>query len=216
MSSSRPAQLRAAAALAALGLLSLTACGQETAHSAPAKAAATTNASSKAAADNAPSVKTSRPADPVAPPTRKPVIRGGKAAHPSLSAAPVSFTQRASYADGVALQVTSIKHGAVSGQGPGVLSGQATSSLTVSLTNGSRKPVNLNQVVVTADYGRPARTASPIYDQGARDFSGTVAAGKTATAVYVFAIPSTQLSHVIVNVDFDGSHHAATFTGSVK
>jgi hypothetical protein len=220
MSSSRPAHLRAAAALAALGLLSLTACGQETAYSAPAKAAATANAtstaSSKAAADSAPAVKVSRPADPLAPTTYKPVIRGGKAAHPSLTAAAVSFTQRAAYSDGVALRVTSIKHGAVSGQGPGVLSGQTTSSLTVTLTNGSKLALDLNQVVVTADYGRPARLASPIYDEGARDFSGTVAAGKSATAVYVFAIPSSQRSDVTVNVDFDGSHHAATFTGSVK
>ena len=144
------------------------------------------------------------------------MVRGGKAAHPSLTAAAVSFAQRAAYSDGVALRVTSIKHGAVSGQGPGVLSGQTTSSLTVTLTNGSKQPVDLNQVVVTADYGRPARIASPIYDEGARDFSGTVATGKTATAVYVFAIPSSQLSDVTVNVDFDGSHHAATFTGSVK
>ena len=126
MSSSRPAHLRAAAALAALGLLSLTACGQATAYSAPAEAAATSNASSaatsKAATDSAPAREVSRPADPSAPPTRKPVIRGGKAAHPSLTAAPVSFAKRAAYSDGVALQVTSIAHGTVSGQGPGVLS----------------------------------------------------------------------------------------------
>ena len=216
MSSSRPAHLRAAAALAALGLLSLTACGQETAHSAPAGAAATTSPLSKAASDNAPSGKVSRPADPLAPPTHKPVIRGGKPAHPSLAAAVVSFTQRAAYSDGVALRVTSIKHGAVSGQGPGVLSGQTTSSLTVAFTNGSKQAIDLNQVVVTADYGRPARTASAIYDEGARDFSGTFAPGKTATAVYVFAIPSSQLSDVTLNVDFDGSHRATTFTGSVK
>jgi hypothetical protein len=216
MSSSRPAHLRAATALAALGLLSLTACGQASATTAAGKPAATPTASSKAAADNAPSGKVTRPADPLAPKARKPVVRGGKAAQPSLKAAPASFTQRAAYSDGVALQVTSIKHGAVSGQGPGVLSGQTTSSLTVTLTNGSKQAVELNQVVVTADYGQPARTASPIYDEGARDFSGTVGAGKTATAVYVFAIPSSQLSHVTINVDFDGSHHAATFTGSVK
>jgi hypothetical protein len=144
------------------------------------------------------------------------VTRDGEAAHPSLTAATVSFAKRAAYSDGVALRVTSIAHGTVSGQGPGVLRGQTSSSLTVTLTNGSNKEVNLNQVVVTADYGRPARTASPIYGQGARDFNGTVAAGKTATAVYVFAIPTSQLSDVTVNVDFDGAHHAATFTGSVK
>ena len=135
---------------------------------------------------------------------------------PASTRQPVSFTQRAAYSDGVVLQVPSITHGAVAGQGPGVLSGQATSSLTVTLTNGSKQAIDLNQVVVSADYGQPARIASPIYGQGARDFSGTVAAGKTATAVYVFAIPSSQLSHVTINVDFDGSHHAATFTGSVK
>src|SRR6185369_13728193 len=121
-----------------------------------------------------------------------------------LTAAAVSFAQRAAYSDGVALRVTSIRQGAVSGQGPGVLSGQTTSSLTVTLTNGSKQALDLNQVVVTADYGRPARTASPIYDGGARDFSGSVAPGKSANAVYVFAIPTSQLSDVTINVNFDG------------
>ena len=217
MSSPRPAHLRAAAALAALGLLSLTACGQETAHSAPAKAAATNTVVSKTAgADPLPTVTTPRPLDPLAPKTQKAVIRGSKAPGPRLSATPATFASVVKYGDGVTLGVKGIQQGTVSEQGPGFLKGQPMTTFSLILTNRSKGSLDLSQVVVTAVYGKPARTARPVYGKASADFTGQVAAGKQATASYVFSIPAAELTNVSVTVDFDGHHAAATFHGKAR
>jgi hypothetical protein len=81
--------------------------------------------------------------------------------------------------------------------------------------NGSTDPLDLNAVVVTTMYGSPARIAAPVYgDSSGSDFGGKLAAGESASAMYVFAIPSGQGGHVVTMVDFDDVHLAARFTGS--
>jgi len=205
----------AVATLGALSLMTVSACGH-TAATGARRTAPTAATVSQAGADAVPAGSISRPADPLAPPTVGPVVRDGRLPHPSLGAAPATFRQPVSYADGVSVHITSITQGTVSGQGPGVLTGQPTSTLTVRLDNGSSKALALNEVVVTTTYGTPARVAKPVYDEGVRDFSGTVSPGKSATAVYRFDIPTDQLAEVTVNIDFDGVHHAATFHGSVR
>jgi len=84
------------------------------------------------------------------------------------------------------------------------------------LTNGSSHTIDLNQVVVTAMYGTPARIASPVYTAASvRDFAGTVQTGQSASAEYAFAIPAKQGRKVVVMVDLDGAHAAAEFHGAI-
>jgi hypothetical protein len=81
--------------------------------------------------------------------------------------------------------------------------------------NRSRHALDLNAVVVTTMYGSPARIAAPVYeDSSGSDFGGKLAAGRSASARYVFAIPSGQGDRVVTMVDFDDVHLAARFTGS--
>lgn len=47
------------------------------------------------------------------------------------------------------------------------------------------------------------------------DFAGTVAAGKSATATYAFALPVDARDEVTVVVDFDGDHTSAVFRGGL-
>jgi hypothetical protein len=68
---------------------------------------------------------------------------------------------------------------------------------------------------VTLSYGDPPRLASPTYERGAADFAGTWATGQSATAVYVFSVPTEELRAVTLAVDFDADHSPAVFSGKV-
>jgi hypothetical protein len=74
----------------------------------------------------------------------------------------------------------------------------------------------MNQVVVTVTYGTANLQAQPVYDGPVNDFSGTVQPGKATDATYAFRIPTDQLDRVVMRVDFDGLHAAATFSGKVQ
>lgn len=119
------------------------------------------------------------------------------------------------YHDGVTLKVTRLRNQRVTGQGVGVVDGPVT-LVEFAFHNGSNRVIDLNQVVVSAAFGSPARSASPTYVDGTRDFAGDVRPGRTVTARYGFSIPTAELSHVTLHVDFDAIHAAAQFSGSAR
>lgn len=181
----------------------------------PSTTGPTKGASAGPGADEPGRTVTNRPADPLAK-APAPVLRGGRKPSPRYTAPPAAFSGKAAYSDGVSLAITKVEQGTVQEQGPGAFTGDPKTMITVALTNGSKAAIKLDQVVVSARYGSPARVARPTYGSGAKDFSGTVAPGKTATATYSFSVPTTQLKNVTMAVDFDGLHAAATFRGPVK
>lgn len=130
-----------------------------------------------------------------------------------MSAAPAPFDGSVAYPDGVRLKVTGLRQGKVTGQGPGVFIGQPTTRVGLRLVNASARPLTLNRVVVSAAYGPARRLARPVYDEGSRDFNGTVRPGRSTTATYTFSVPRRQLDDVRMVVDFDGRHTVARFTG---
>ena len=115
------------------------------------------------------------------------------------------------------LEIVKAEKGVEAGHGPGVMAGRAYVRFQLRLTNGSSKAINLNEVVVTTFYSAKRQLAAPVYTESAKtfDFSGTVAAGKSATAYYAFAVPTTDLGRVTMVVDLDGLHTSATYTGAV-
>jgi hypothetical protein len=52
-------------------------------------------------------------------------------------------------------------------------------------------------------------------DPAAGDFSGTVAPSASATATYVFSVPTDAVRSVVAVVDFDGVHVAARLKGTM-
>ena len=122
----------------------------------------------------------------------------------------------AKYADGVTLAVTKV--GAATEptiQGPGMFPGRKLVIIDLALTNGSGQRLDLNSVVVTLAYGKPAKIAQPTYNTtGLSDFNGTVAAGKRTTARYAFAVPESQRSSLTAVVDLSSSRYPAVLTGS--
>jgi hypothetical protein len=201
------------------GLLLAIVCGSGAACS--STRAATPQASTVASSTGSkpspePSGTASRPPDPIVktvPPVQR---KGAKPASQRLNSPAAAFTGQVRYTDGVTLQVLSIAQGTSSGKGPGVFVGSPRTALTIKVTNDTSRPLALNGVVVSLLYGTPQRMASPVYEDSAHDLAGTVAAGKSATAVYMFSVPTKELSQVTMTVDFDGTHAAAVFRGSVK
>lgn len=194
-------------------LLTVTACGSsgggDSASSSP-KPSATVQDPQSAQSSNVPTTKPSRPPNPLAPATRKPVKRNGKSPRPSITAKPAAFSEKAAYSDGVSLSITKLRPRTLTDQGPGGLQGPAT-SIELRFVNGSDTSVDLNTSVVSLDYGSPARVAPPVYTPDSQDFSGTVKPGATAEATYTYLISAKQARRARLTVDFDGSHVAAVF-----
>lgn len=160
---------------------------------------------------------TAIPMDPLASKSLAPVERSGKAAHPSVRTVGgvKPFTQSVKYADGLQLTITKMTQGKVTGQGPGVFPGRAVTDFYVTLTNGTKKTLSLDVVVVTVTYGTPARLAHFVYDGNSVDFAGTIKPGKSGKAVYGFSVPAADLSNVTMTADLDGIHQLAVFKGKV-
>ncbi len=122
-----------------------------------------------------------------------------------------------SYPDGVVVKISRIAQSTESGSGPGVFPGRPNTTMSLQLKNGTSGPLDLTQVVVSARYGKPARLAPAVYNgPSAKDFAGTLAAGETASASYVFSVPPSSLNNVVVSVDFDAIHGSAVFKGAAK
>ncbi len=155
-------------------------------------------------------------ADPEAPETYRPVARSGQPGKPTVNAAAGRFSSSAPvrYPDGISVTVDSVTRRIEQGSGPGVFPGRRQTAITLTITNGTARPLDLTQVVVTTTYGVRPRVAAPVYDHpSAADFAAVVPAGGAATATYVFAIPPGQAKNAVTRVDFDAVHAAATFTG---
>jgi hypothetical protein len=164
---------------------------------------------------NTPPVSTPQIVDPVAPPFT-PVMRNGVAPRPSIRADRVPFTKPARYPDHVTLRILSIDQDVTSGHGPGEIPGRPLTTMRIRFANGSTKPVNLNEVVVTVVYGADRRLAAPVYQDNAADFHSTIAPGGSTLATYAFSVPTSDLGNVTMTVDFDELHAAATFVGAAK
>jgi hypothetical protein len=191
------------------------AAASNAAQSVPSEAAVSGAAASNAA-QSVPS-EAAKPLDPIAPSTYLPVARNGSKAKPLVKGIKGGFSKAApvKYSDGVSLSILRITARVEKGKGPGVFPGRPYTAISLSLANGSSKVIDLNQVVVTTTYGSPARLAAPVYeDSEAKDFAGTVKPGASATATYMFAIPTNQKASVTTMVDFDNQHFAARFTGA--
>ncbi len=153
-----------------------------------------------------------------APSTIVKVIRSGDTRSPSIMASTTSFAEPATYPDGVVVSVNNARAAVELGEGPGVFNGRELLVVDLEITNGSKEPVNVDQVVITTYYGKEKQLAPVVYPGNLQmhDFSGVADAGSKASARYAFAVPKSALPAVTMVVDFDALHGSAVFTGPVK
>jgi hypothetical protein len=161
-----------------------------------------------------PTAKVSRPPDPEAPATVRPVERPGSTG--TTVALDAARPTRATWRDGLVLTVSDVKRSTTSGRGRGAMPGSPQTTFTVALDNRSDRTVDVSRVVLTLSYGAGTRRlAQRVYDDATHDFSGVVERGAQQRAVYAFALPSDRSSAALV-VDLDGRHALATLQGVAR
>ncbi len=129
-----------------------------------------------------------------------------------VTAPPVAIDEEADAGTGMTFRLTELE--AVDGEanGPGEIAGPAV-RVTVVAANDSASPVSLVGVVVDLTYGAEKTSAAPLSGPGVVRFEGQVAAGGSATGVYVFDVPVDQRGVVTVLVSYLASVSPVVFEG---
>jgi hypothetical protein len=120
------------------------------------------------------------------------------------------------YDDRITVKLAKIQGYEVKEEGPGIIKGQQITIFTLTFTNGSTKPLDLNNVKVTATYGDQERQAEPSYFGNLNDFFGTVKPSDSRSAAYGFVLPESGYDDLALRVKFDNEHSTAVFVGSLQ
>jgi hypothetical protein len=133
---------------------------------------------------------------------------------PSVPAAPVPIDQSAAISPGLTAAIT--KFEAVQGvaKTPGEVSGPSVRT-TVTITNSTSAKVSLATTVVTAYYGDGQTPALELSEPGGSPLPNELAAGQSATGVYIFTIPVDQRAKVRIMVDYSVTVQPLVFEGAV-
>lgn len=190
-----------------------------------ASASSSTKGSPAPSSSTGPAAPSASPTGSLGPPLANPapsriskVLRNGKTPNPTVVAPASQFSQPVTYSDGVRLRVVKAAKDIEEGHGAGTFAGRELVVLDLEIVNGTPKGMTLDQVVVTAFYGKDRQLAPTVYAPNVsfKDFGGSLAAGKSAPARYAFAIPAHELGAVTLVIDFDGVHASTVFTGKVS
>lgn len=125
----------------------------------------------------------------------------------------VPFDRAVDLGDGVTVRLTGVQAIQADAKLPGETSGPAV-RFTVSVTNGSKSPVGLDNVsvVLSGAGGTPTATVT---DPTAPPLSGSVAPGATATGTYTFTLAVADRDESTLTVKYSEATPTASFTGSL-
>lgn len=127
---------------------------------------------------------------------------------------PVGLDESPTVVDGVTVRVKSLD--GVDGEAtlPGEVSGPAVRA-ELEVYNASTAPVDLSTVVVNLAYGT-GRTPANTFSTGTSSFPTSVAAGATATGVFVFAVPTEAQDDLRLTFDYAVDVPVVVFEGSTS
>jgi hypothetical protein len=153
-------------------------------------------------------------ATPTGTASAMPAPSGTPSVDPSVPAAPVPITQPASISPGLTAAIT--KFEAVQGEAktPGEVSGPSV-RVTVTITNSTTAKASLATTVVTAYYGDSHTPALELSAPGGSPMPAEVAAGQSATGVYIFTIPVDQRGKARIMVDYSVAVQPLVFDGAI-
>jgi hypothetical protein len=130
---------------------------------------------------------------------------------PQKTRDPVDLDKPSKAGGGVTARISDVRSITAKAKGPGEVSGPAV-ALTVKITNGASKRLPLDQVVVTLT-GADRAPGTPMSGSPARPLAGSLAAGSSASGVYVFAVPKGSRNPVTVEVTVRGGDPVLVFRG---
>jgi hypothetical protein len=145
-----------------------------------------------------------------APEAQSPVAGSVDDLPPSLPQ--VGLTETAAVGDGVTVTVASVERFQGSAVGPGNVAGPAV-RVKLRLTNGTADDVSLGGAAVNAGYGPEVTPAPDLQDLSRAPFSGSVAAGETAEGTYVFSVPASPLTPLVIEVGYRPGAPLVLFVG---
>lgn len=155
---------------------------------------------------NATTSATPEPSDSAEPPASGPLP-------PERPAVPLDGD--AADDSGVTVSLAEIESVSGEASAPGEISGPAI-RVTVKIENASDEALPLRYAAVNAYHGAERTPAPPIMQPGGEPFFGTIDAGDSATAVYLFSIPSDAQKNVTIAVDYQPGESTVIFTGAVR
>ncbi|WP_152230723.1 hypothetical protein [Georgenia ruanii] len=128
---------------------------------------------------------------------------------------PVKLKEKAQLEPAVSARLVGLGVTQAEGHGPGDLSGDAY-AVTVEITNGSGRPLDMSNVVVTLD-AADGTPASPVQgDPDAKPMMGKLPPGKATTGTYLFSLPRTGDTGVRVSFTYAAGTPTAIFSGDAS
>jgi hypothetical protein len=149
------------------------------------------------------------------PPTPAPTGPTEDVDEPPAALAEVALDAPAAVGNGVVATVPSIESFEGAADGPGNIAGPAL-RITVRIENGTAEAVSLDGVAVNLYTGDDRAPASPLEDPSRAPFTGTVAPGDSAEAVYVFSVATDARDVVTLEVGYQAGAPLLLFTGPVR
>ena len=146
--------------------------------------------------------------------TSTPKPTGDPTPVPAATPSPVPIDEPGTIQPGVTASIGTIEAVQGEAKGPGEVAGPAI-RFTVSISNKTSAAIDLGSTVVTVDYGADRTPALELFSPGASPLPGSVGAGDTATAVYIFTVPADQRGLVHITVDYTVGVPPLEFTGAV-
>jgi hypothetical protein len=128
---------------------------------------------------------------------------------------PVAIDQPASFTERVTAEVTKIESVEGEANGPGEIAGAAL-RISVTLTNNSQRPVDLDKSVVALFFGADDAPATELSGPGVERFTGTLRNGESASGVYVFRVPEDQRDQIRITVSYSPTDTAVAFEGAAR
>lgn len=127
----------------------------------------------------------------------------------------VPLTATADFGTEMRLRIMRIEsvHGLA--RGTGEIAGPAL-RLTLRMSNGSDSPVSLEGAVIDLASGAAQNPAPTLSGPGAEPFQGEIPAGRSMTAVYVFAVPVDERDRLRVAVSYVSDAPVVVLAGAAR
>jgi hypothetical protein len=126
------------------------------------------------------------------------------------TAAPVSLGATADFNKQVSARLTRVARVNAQGKFPGEVSGRAL-SVTVAFTNSSRSAITTQNAVVNVS--DKSKHPLVMLETASRRVRTSIAAGSSATGVYVFHLPAGFAAPVTVSVSYSATEPVVLFVG---
>lgn len=131
---------------------------------------------------------------------------------PQPVASPVDLNAKNTVKAGVTATISTMESVQGEARGIGEIAGPAL-RFTLTITNDTDKVLSMASALVNVTFGADESPAAELSGPGTRAFPGSVAAGATATAVYVFSVPPDSRDDVRIYFNLEAETPIASFAG---